>query len=57
MTMREYIIQKMSELYTMFCFPRVMTKISGEFLSIEYVWRSEKAEKTYNELQKILATL
>lgn len=48
-------IDDMSQLYIMFCMPRITTKTTGEIVSVEYVWTNKDAEETYNILQKNLS--
>lgn len=49
------IIHEMSQLYIMFCMPRItVKKTTGEIISTEYVWNNKEAEEAYAKLAELL---
>ena len=48
------IIQDMSRIYSMFCFPRVTQNLDTGKISIENVWSNIEAKETYEKLSELL---
>jgi len=49
------IIHQMSQLYIMFCMPRItVNKQTGEVVTIEYIWNNDEAKETYGKLAELL---